>query len=90
MRNMNTSLNAYSIENGGKGPADYEELLPAALPEAFTARELAQAMKLPAKEGTSLAGVYAGMELLKGEKQGNKRIWRRKNAPPNSAENVQK
>lgn len=71
-------------------PADYEELLPAALPEAFTARELAQAMKLPAKEGTSLAGVYAGMELLKGEKQGNKRIWRRKNAPPNSAENVQK
>lgn len=27
VRNMNTSLNAYSIENGGKGPADYEELM---------------------------------------------------------------
>ncbi len=27
VHNMNTSLNAYAIENGGKGPADYEELM---------------------------------------------------------------
>lgn len=70
-------------------PEDYRELLPLSLKEPFTARQLAQALRLPQKEGSAVAGVFAALGLLEKSGRGNRRLWRRKNPPPFSTESEQ-
>lgn len=69
---------------------DYAQLLPASLPQEFSAQELAKAMRIPKKDAASLTGVYGALGLLEGETRGKRRYWRRKDPPPKSTITGQK
>lgn len=62
---------------------DYAQLLPAALPEEFSAQTLAKAMNISTKDAPALTGVYRALGLLEGETRGNRRCWRRKTGSQN-------
>ncbi len=70
-------------------PADYEALLPAALPEAFTAAELEKATRLHGRRLSGLVKILLEMEVVTREKDGRCYVYRRRpgeNQGPRSAE----